>query len=350
MKKLLSLLKYGLLLSLSVFLMWYALKELDFAKMWAELQNANYWWVALSLIMGLASYLSRAYRWRMQIIPTGYRPSLANVYNAMMVGYVANLVLPRAGEVVRCSMLKRTENIPVNTGFGTVIAERFIDMVMLLLILAITFLVEFDRIREFFLELFSDKYDSVAQSMHSFYWVGGILLGLTAVLAVLVVTYLNRLRNNSYFLKVVQFVKGMLEGIFSIARLKNPAAFWGHTVFVWLMYYGMSLVVFFALPATSSLSWGAALSVLVVGSLGMAAPVQGGVGVYHILLQATLLLYGVPKEAGMAYALLAHTSQTLLVVVMGVISFMAGMLQRRRNAATAATILATSHPQHELKR
>lgn len=348
MKKLLSFLKYALLLGVSAFLMWYALKELDFQKMWAELQNANYGWVLLSVLLGIFAYISRAVRWQMQIRPTGYSPPLRNTYNAMMVGYLANLVLPRMGEVVRCSMLRRSDNLPVNTGFGTVIAERIIDMVMLLLVVGLTFLIEFGRIRDFFLGLFSDKYTNVEQSISSFYWVFWVMLGTILAILFISLRYLSRLRKNSYFRKAVDFVRGMLKGVFSITKLDNQLVFWGHTVFVWLMYYGMSLVVFYALPATAGLGWGAALSILLVGTLGMAAPVQGGIGVYHLLVQATLLLYGVPKEAGMAYALLAHTSQTLLVVVMGVISFMAGFLSRTR-AVTRKQSHANASP-HELKR
>lgn len=343
MKKLLSFLKYGLLLGVSAFLMWYALKEIDFEKLWAELQNASYGWVLLSLVIGVAAYLSRAYRWQMQIRPTGYNPSLVNTYNAMMVGYVANLVLPRMGEVVRCSMLRRSDGLPVNKGFGTVIAERFVDLLMLLAALTITLLSEFRQIKDFFWGLLNDKYSNLEQTMQSLYWLAAIMLVITIVLLLIGLRYLNKLRNHVFFQKAAQFVKGMLQGVFSITRLDNKVAFWGHTIFVWLMYYGSSLVVFYALPGTSNLGYGAALSVLVVGSLGMAAPVQGGIGVYHLLVQATLLLYGVPKEAGMAYALLAHTSQTLLVVLMGVLSFIAGMLRKPTMAAAAEPETIAKH-------
>jgi glycosyltransferase 2 family protein len=347
MNKLLSLLKYVLLLGVSAFLMWYALKELDFQKMWAEFLNANYGWVVVSLVMGVLAYLSRAMRWQMQIKPTGYNPPLRNTYNAMMVGYIANLVLPRMGEVVRCSMLRRSDDLPLNTGFGTVIAERIIDMVMLLLVVGLTFLIEFGRIRDFFLALFTDKYTNLEQSISSLYWAFWVMLVLVAALLFVGLRYLSLLRKNVYFRKAVRFAKGMLKGVFSITKLENQYTFWGHTVFVWLMYYGMSLTVFYALPATAELGWGAALSVLLAGTLGMAAPVQGGIGVYHLMVQATLLLYGVPKEAGMAYALLAHTSQTLLVVAMGVISFMASMLRRTKPAIQHSH---TSARTHELER
>jgi glycosyltransferase 2 family protein len=328
MKKLLSFLKYSLLLAISALLMWFALKELDFERLWEELKNANFMWVGLSLILAVAGYMSRAYRWQMQIRPTGHKPSFWSTYNAMMIGYVANLVLPRMGEVVRCSVLKRTDDIPVNKGFGTVIAERFVDMLMLLLVIGITFLVEFGSIKDFMYELVTDKYTNAEKVVVSFYWVGVILLITGLVLLIVALKYLNKLRSNSIFQKLVSFIRGVLQGIFSIAKLENQFAFWAHTVFVWLIYYGTSLVVFYALPATSGLSFGAALSVLVVGSLGMAAPVQGGIGIYHILVQSALLLYGIPKEGGMAYALLAHTSQTLLVVLMGVSSFMVSMLRK----------------------
>jgi uncharacterized protein (TIRG00374 family) len=132
MKKLLNFLKYFLLFALSMFLMWYALKGIDFKLVLKHLKNANYLWVTLSLIIAATGYFSRAYRWKMQIDPTGYKAGFWPVYNAMMVGYLANLVLPRAGEVVRCSVLKRTDNIPVKVSLGTVITERVIDLVILL--------------------------------------------------------------------------------------------------------------------------------------------------------------------------------------------------------------------------
>ncbi|MBF8963184.1 flippase-like domain-containing protein [Pontibacter sp. FD36] len=347
MRKLLSLLKYSLLLGLSAFLMWYALKELDFEKLWAELQNISYGWLVLSVLMGIAAYLSRAYRWHMQIRPTGYTPSFKNTYNAMMVGYLANLVLPRMGEVVRCSMLRRSNGIPVNTAFGTVIAERIIDMVMLLLFLGLTFMLEVNRLRDFLFGLFTDKYASLEQSFGSLYLLVVLLMVVGAVFLVLVLLYLNKLRQNAFFKKAVTFVRGMLQGVFSITKIENQAAFWGHTLFVWAMYYGMSLVVFYAIPATSGLTPVAGLSVLVIGTLGMAAPVQGGVGVYHLLVQTVLLLYGIPKEAGMAYALVAHTSQTLLVVAMGVFSFIAGMLHK---PAAVEEHTQANPPIHEFER
>src|SRR5690606_3947775 len=150
----------------------------------------------LSLLLGVAAYLSRAHRWYMQIRPTGHAPSYKNTYNAMMVGYLANHVLPRMGEVMRCSMLRRSDGIPVNTAFGTVIAERIIDMVMLLLFLGLTFLLEVGRLRDFLFSLFSDKYTSLEESFGSLYLVVIVVMVLGALFLALGLLYLNRLRQN----------------------------------------------------------------------------------------------------------------------------------------------------------
>lgn len=333
MKKLLNILKYFLLFALSMFLMWYALKGIDFQLVLKQLRNANYFWIFISLTIAATGYFSRAYRWKMQIDPTGHKAGFWSVYNAMMVGYLANLVLPRAGEVIRCSVLKRTDAIPVKVSLGTVITERVIDLVILLSLITLTFFVEFDRLHDFFLGFFNDKYDSFQQNSFLIYSIGGIMLLLTLVAVVLLIIYLNRLRQNVYFMKLVTFVRGVLDGVFSIIKLKNKGVFIFHTLFVWFTYYIMGYIAFYAIPATNGLGLNVALAVFVIGGLGMAAPVQGGIGIFHLMVQAALLLYGLSKESGMAYALIVHTSQTLLVVVMGGISFVMSMLKSRRQPA-----------------
>lgn len=330
MKKLLNVLKYFLLFALSMFLMWYALKGIDFQLVLVQLKQANYFWIGVSLVIAALGYFSRAHRWKMQIEPTGHKVSFWAVYNAMMVGYLANLVLPRAGEVVRCSVLKRTDNIPVKVSLGTVITERVIDLVILLSLVTLTFFVEFDKLHDFFLNYFNDKYASFEQNSFLIYSIIGIMLLLTLVAVILLIIYLNRLRQNAFFMKMVAFARGILDGVFSIAKLKNKGEFVFHTLFVWFTYYIMGYIAFFALDATNGLGMNVALAIFVIGGLGMAAPVQGGIGIFHLMVQSTLLLYGIGKEAGMAYALIVHTSQTLLVVIMGGISFVMSMLKSRR--------------------
>jgi glycosyltransferase 2 family protein len=330
MNKLLDVLKYVLLFGLSVFLMGYALKGIDFNLLKAHLKETNYFWLSLSLLVALAGFLSRAYRWKMQLVPFNAQIRFADTYHATMVGYLANLVLPRMGEVFRCSVLKRSNNIPVEASFGTVITERLLDMVMLLSLTGMAFLVEFDRLNAFFLDLLTDKYQSLQQNKSLLFLLGGLVIAGALAVFVVLFFFLNNLRENRFFRKVVSLVKGFLAGIFSVAKLENKAAFIGHTLFIWLSYYLMGYLAFFALPATSQLSPVAALTVLVMGSFGMSVPVQGGIGVFHIMVRSALLLYGVSREAGMAFALINHTSQTLLVVILGGVSFIMSLSRKKK--------------------
>lgn len=337
MKKLLNLLKYSFLLLLSVFLMWYALKGIDFALVWKQLQHVNFFWISVSLVLAFVGFLSRAYRWKMQLEPLGYMVSLAETYHAMLVGYLANLVLPRAGEVIRCSILRKTSNVAVKASFGTVITERLLDMIMLLLLTGMAFLIEFDRIHAFFWSLFSDKVMAYGLKKEMLYRLGGLVVLVATIGVVLLYIFREKIKQNALFLKIRVFLQGVAEGVFSVARLKNKGVFVAHTLFVWFTYFLTGYVGFLALPGTSGLSLGAALSVLVVGSLGMSAPVQGGIGVFHIMVRSTLLLYGLSKETGMAYALVTHTSQTLLVVLLGGISFIISMMKRPHADVDLAT-------------
>jgi uncharacterized protein (TIRG00374 family) len=330
MKKLLNFIKYFLLFALSMFLMWYALKGIDFQLVLNKIKNANYFWIFISLAIAASGYFSRAHRWKMQLDPTGHKASFWAVYNAMMVGYLANLVLPRMGEVVRCSVLKRTDNIPVKVSLGTVITERVLDLVILLSLITLTFFVEFDKLHDFFTSFLNDKYASFERNSFLIYSILGIVLLLTLVAVTLLIIYLNKLRENVYFMKLVTFVRGVLDGVFSISKLENKGEFIFHTLYVWFTYYIMGYIAFFAIPETSGLGLNVALAVFVIGGLGMAAPVQGGIGIFHLMVQSTLLLYGLSKESGMVYALIVHTSQTLLVVVMGGISFLMSMLKGKR--------------------
>jgi len=331
MKKLLDFLKYAAIFGLSIFMMWYALKGIDFKLVLKHLKETDFFWLSISLLVALSGFLSRAYRWKMQLAPINPRVTFADTYHAMMIGYLANLVLPRMGEVFRCSVLKRSSNIPVQASFGTVITERLIDMVMLLSLMGIAFLVEFDRLSTFFFSFISDEFHSAKENQKLIYTVVGLFIAGILGVIIILFFYLNRLRENRYFQKVASLVRGFLEGIFSIGKLENKPGFIAHTLFVWGTYYLMGYLAFFALPATANLSPLAAFSVLVIGSLGMSAPVQGGIGVFHIMVTNTLLLYGVSKEAGMAFALINHTSQTLMVVLLGGISFILSLAKNPKN-------------------
>ena len=347
MKKLLNLLKYLLLLGLAVGIMWYALRGISFGLVLEQLSEVNYFWLGLSLALMAGSYLSRAYRWRMQLIPLGFQISLRSVASALMIGYLSNLVLPRMGEVMRCSILRRNYGLPINASFGTVITERVLDLVMLLLLIGLVFLLEFERLSGFLWGLFSDRIGSVTWSAQQLYLAGGIIVLLVGAGVGLLIIFLARLRQIAFFNRAEELLRGLVAGVLSIRKLETKGEFLLHTLLIWGGYFLATYLVLFALPATAALGPAAALAIVAIGGLGMAAPVQGGIGVFHLLVSSTLLLYGLSRESGMAFALLLHTSQTLLVALMGGIGFLVSL---SRPAFRPASPVSHKQPIHDLNR
>ncbi|SFQ30903.1 lysylphosphatidylglycerol synthase transmembrane domain-containing protein [Hymenobacter arizonensis] len=336
MKQLLNILKYVLLLALSGVLMWYAVRDQDLSRIGYHIRSANYYWLGITMFLSVLGYFSRAYRWRMQLEASRQHVPYWNVYHAMMVGYLANIVLPRMGEVIRCSVLRRTSGVPVEVSLGTVITERVIDVLVLASLLGAVLLMEFNKFWAFIQSLFVDKYDSLAANRDVLLLVLGIIGLLAIVFGYLMLRNLDKLRENALFMKVVGFVKGLLAGVFSIRKMENKGVFLLHTAFTWLVYYLMDYLAFKCFPATYGLDVKAGLAVLTFGAFGMAAPVSGGIGAFHVMVQSTLLVYGIGKEAGIAYALVVHGAQTILMGLMGAISFVVTAIQSAKPVSKSA--------------
>ena len=341
MKTFLNILKYGLLLSISGALMWYAMRGLKWDAIGHAIRTANYTWLVVTLGLSVLGYFSRAYRWRMQLEASQTPAPFWAVYHAMMVGNLANIVLPRMGEVIRCSVLRRTSGVPVQVALGTVVTERVIDVLVLLVLLGSVLLLDFKTFWGFVTQnVLGGGYDALARNRTPLLVAAIIAVLLLVVAGVALFRNLERLRQNAFFNKGVVFVKGLLAGVFSVLKLEKKGLFLLHTLFTWLVYYLMDYLAFFCFPETYGLDMKAGLAVLTFGAFGMAAPVAGGIGPFHVLVQGILLVYGISKEAGIAYALVVHGAQTLLVVAMGAISFMAVAAADKGTVAAEAEALA----------
>ncbi|RAK64536.1 lysylphosphatidylglycerol synthase transmembrane domain-containing protein [Hymenobacter edaphi] len=329
-KKILNILKYALLLAFSGALMVYAVRGQDLSRIGQYMREANYFWMGLTMILSALGYFSRGYRWKMQLDAAGQKAGYWDVYHAMMVGYLANLVLPRMGEVIRCSVLRRNGGVPVQVALGSVITERVIDVLVLFSLLGATLMLDFNKFWAFTVDKIlggGAAVDAMARNRTPLLIAAGIavVLGLSVLWAL--VRNLERLRQNALFNRLFNFLRGMLAGVFSIRRIENKWLFLFHTFFTWLVYFLMDYLAFFAFPETYNLGWRAGLAALTFGAVGMAAPVSGGIGTFHLLVQSILLAFGISPEAGIAYALVVHGAQTLLVVLMGGISFAISMLK-----------------------
>ena len=320
-KKLVSFLKFVLLLAIAYVLLAFAFKGTSIKNVIHEMLQANMFWLLLSVIASLLAVVSRAYRWNLLIESLGYTPRLKNTTYSVLVGYFANLAFPRLGEITRCGSLAKAEPIPFNKLLGTVVIERVIDVISLLICLLIAAVAEFDRLGNFLKErIFHPLFGKLNQAVTT----PGVIIILFIIISLLLsgiyfFIIKSRKKENSKFL---QLIKGLISGIQSIGKLKRPGAFIFHSIVIWVMYFLMTYLCFFALPGTNQLGLSAALFALVVGGLGMLVPVPGGIGAYHLLVSQGLMLYGLTQQGGLAFATLLNTSQLIVVVLSGSISLL----------------------------
>ncbi|WP_017733269.1 lysylphosphatidylglycerol synthase transmembrane domain-containing protein [Nafulsella turpanensis] len=329
-------LQYTLSLAVAIGILWYVLSQVELEKMLGKLHLLNYWWIGASVFFGLLSYLLRAYRWNLLLAPIGYRPGFVPTFLATMVGYLANLLLPRFGEVVRCGMLKRSDAVPVSASLGTVLVDRAFDLLALLSIVGMALFLEFDVLKDFLAQIFQGEgTDSSSQGFFFYYLLAGVVL-VAGLLWVIYRLYRVQILQHALYQKASGFVRELLAGVMSVRKLESPVGFWLSTILIWVMYYLMSYLIVFSLPATSDIDFIAGLSILAMGGIGMAAPVQGGLGTYHLLVSGVLMLYGAEENEAVLLAFVLHTSQTLLVIVVGSISFLISMLRKKAQPITSS--------------
>lgn len=278
-------------------------------------------------LLAMASHVVRAERWRMLVEPTGRTTTLYHSFLALMIGYLVNLVIPRGGEVSRCYNLYKLDHCPMDKTFGTVVAERAIDLLCFVLILIVAFLVESDKLFGFIRSLAA--WPVIGPSR---FLVFAVLL--TVLLAVGFVLYRLVIGNKKLKLKMIRLWRGFKTGLLTVLRLKNHNLFYLHTVLIWLLYFGMSYTVLKAFNETSHLGWGAVLALFAIGSIAMIIPLPGGTGSYHALVPAGLtFLYQVPRADAVAFTFVFHAWQTLLMIVSGCLALLSTyiILVRRKN-------------------
>jgi len=302
---------------LGIFIFWMVYKDQDIKRIKSILTNdVNYFWIAVSIFLGLLSHVSRTIRWNQMIEPLGRKPRLLNTFLAVMVGYLMNLVLPRMGEISRCGVLARYEKISFTKLVGTVVLERLIDVLMLLLLLVVLIFTQFGQVLEF-LSNNPEVKEKLDKVIYSPVLIGGLLF-----FALIIWLSRHKIRGSSLMKKVTDLVAQFVEGFRSIVKMKNKGLFIFHSFFIWLMYYLMLYCVFFAFGFTSHLAPLAGLTVFVLGSFGMVAPVQGGIGAWHFMVIEGLALYGIDRTDGKVFALLAHGSTTIMLIVLGLIGLL----------------------------
>ena len=298
-------LKTILPLILGGFLVWYSISKISIDVLIGYFKEANYSWIFLGLFFGILSHLSRAYRWKFMLEPLGYKPKFTNSVLAVLVGYLVNLALPRAGEISRATVMANYEKIPFEKGFGTIVAERIADLIMMLSIVAITLFVQFD----FIYNLLTKNFNPIK-----------IGIGLAIVIiGFFVFSSFVKKATSGFLLKIKTFVAGLIEGVTSIFKMKNKWAFIFHTIFIWVMYVAMFWAT---IPAISDLNvpFGGILIGFIAGGFSIAAT-NGGIGLYPIAVASALALFDIPTEPATAFGWIMWTAQTVMVIVFGGLAF-----------------------------
>ncbi len=328
-KRLQAFLQFLLIISLTAGLLWFSLRGLTTNKdqssldlllqTWGKADKAYLWLMAS---VAIASHILRAQRWRMLLVPSGNFASFQNSFLSLMIGYLVNLVVPRGGEVSRCYNLFKLEKIPVETSFGTVIVERIVDVILLLLLLVISFFVEWNKLEKFIGTL---DFSSGSGFKIPIWFIIAAILGIAG----LVVLFL--LRKNE---KLKKLLIGFTEGLLSIFKLENKGLFIFYSFSIWALYFLMSYCVLKAFPETSQLGFSAVISLFAVGSIAMAVPLPGGTGSYHTLVPLVLvMLYNLPKQDAIAFTFIFHAWQTFIMIVVGVLSLLISYGKLRWNSA-----------------
>jgi glycosyltransferase 2 family protein len=307
---------------IGVAILWYITRGQDVNRIWNEFLEANFIWVLLSMLSGAVSHVLRALRWNLLITSMNHTSRTSTTFYALMTGYLANLAVPRLGEVTRCATLSKYSGVPFNVLAGTVVAERVFDMICLLALIFFTIVFQFQFLKEFLdYYVFSPLMNMTEGKIWIILLLGFVGLGLLFLMW----KYFKNVSSQKQSLasKIKRQLMGFLKGMASLGLVKKKVLFLVYSFLIWVLYFMMVYLVFFAINATSHLGLMAGLTLLVMGSLGIVAPVPGGVGTYHFIVIITLTeLYGIASEPATSYAYLAHASQMLMVILLGAFSWM----------------------------
>jgi uncharacterized protein (TIRG00374 family) len=316
-KKLFSIFKYIFFLGLGFFLVWWQFDKmtpLQKSQFGESLRFADYWLLIPVIVMAILSHMSRAVRWKILMEPMGYKPSTSKTFYAVMVGYLGNTFVPRAGEVVKCTLLSRYEKIPFNKLIGTILVERAFDLVCYIIFIIITILVQITHVSSFV----KKKFSQIASNETGLpFWMKLLIIIAVIFIFILFLKWVfKRFSHHRHIISIKGFHIGLKEGFSAIARLRNRAWFIFHTIFIWAMYLLQIYIGFSALSATSHLGMVEACSVLSLATLGMIVS-PGGIGAFPLAVQEVLLIYHVDN---VSFGWLIWGVSTAIILIGGLIS------------------------------
>jgi glycosyltransferase 2 family protein len=305
-----------LIIGIGLFL--YVYRDQNMSGIMNELSKIDYFWIILSILVTFLSHLSRAIRWQMLIETLGQRPKLGYTLGAVLIGYLANMAFPRLGEISKCGIISKYEKAPFAKVFGTVIIERVIDIASTFILLGIVLFTQTHIVSKFF-----ENNPSVTNNLKSLLSSGVSLIVLLTIFLTISFTiyyFRNSYKHLKIYIKAISFIKNMVDGLKSIKGVKKKKQFVFHSIFIWLIYFISMYFSFLAFEPTKNLGMLPILTVFVMGTFGMVAPVQGGIGTWHFMVIGTLFIYSVGTTDAKIFALVTHGAMTFSTIIYGTIA------------------------------
>lgn len=275
------------------------------------LHEMNWWWMLLSLAFGILPQMARAWRWKMALEPLGEHPRRTSCIDAIFMSYAASLVIPRVGEVTRCGTLKTADGVSFTKSLGTVVTERLVDSLLMLLFTGIAFLLQLPM----FLRFLKETNTNIGDLLYRFTGTGYIVTFICLVAAL--IAGFVAIRRFSFFKKGRDMLRDMWEGVLSLRKVRNLPLYLFYSVLIWVGYFLHFYIAFFSFDFTAHLSIGAAFLIFCVGTFAVLVPTPNGAGPWHFAVKTMLVLYGVSETQAIMFALTVHTIQTALVVLLG---------------------------------
>lgn len=301
---------------------WTKLETGEKTQIWDSLKQTNYLWFILAIAISLLSHYVRALRWRLMSETFSCKVSRTNSFLAVMSGYLTNLAVPRLGEVVRCTMLKQSDNIPIEKSLGTIVTERIIDMILFALLLLTTIVIQKDLLFNYIEKNFNLNIDNLFQ----LFIIGVVVL---AIVMALFFAFKRKIQHNKTYNKTKDLIKGFLEGIKSIFKLKNPWLFIFYSILIWALWIFGTFICFQCLNQTDILNPIQALVTTVLGAFGpMITP--GGIGLQPAIFAQVLETYTIAKPIGYVCGWLNWLSSQVGTIVVGLIAFIYFSTKKKR--------------------
>lgn len=298
-------------------MVWYSLSRVSLSELLQYLERADYKWIFIGVFLGLLSHISRGYRWLFMLEPLGYKVKFANSLMAVFATYLINYTIPRAGEVARATILANYEKVPFEKGFGTIVSERIADLVVMMGIILITLFLQFDFIYGFLIS----KFDLIKLITGVIIFSGLLLVFLKVI----------KHSKSAIAVKIKSFLKGLVEGVLSIFKMKKKWPYIFHTLFIWAMYLLMFYTTSFAVEELNGIPLGAVLIGFISASFSIAAT-NGGIGSYPLAIYAAFSIFGIAEEPSLAFGWIIWASQTLMLVILGGLSLIYLPIYNRKRA------------------